>query len=80
MHMSADGHGDKMPSCNQPLTHRAVMVLAASFEVRPREVDARTVSAWQEPADDLVVWLCRQHSWRAEMAVNFLGALLHLRG
>jgi hypothetical protein len=57
------------------------MVLAESFEVRPREVirDARVVSAWLEPADDLVIWLCRQHNWRAEMAVNFLGALQHLR-
>jgi len=51
-----------------------VTLLAEAFETGEQDVlrDVQIVLLWQEPLDDLIVWLCHQHTWRPDIAVNYL--------
>ena len=48
-----------------------------AFALRPEQVmlDAQRIATWTEPGDDLLVWLERDHQWRAERALRYLLSL-----
>ena len=56
-------------------------IVGEACEVGRRELirDARTAWTWQEPADDLVVYISREHGWHAELTVSYLTALQRVR-
>ena len=63
------------------LSHRALAMVGAAYEASWPELirDARTVRTWQEPADELVAHLARQHGWPANLTVSYLAALRRAR-
>jgi hypothetical protein len=60
---------------------RALRIVSNAGEVGWRELirDVRTAWTWQGPADDLVVRICRDHTWPAELTVGYLAALQRVR-
>ena len=69
------------PTVPARFSRRMIRRVAATFELPWRDVvaDARAASAWQAPADELVVWLSERHGWDAELSVLYLAALRGLR-
>jgi hypothetical protein len=66
-----------MTRSRRRLSERQVNIIAESFEMHPALVadDLGVIFSWQEPADELVVWLSARHRWRAECAVSYLTAI-----
>jgi hypothetical protein len=62
------------------LSRHDVMVLAAAYELKRRDIiaDERTAARWNEPADELVAWLSQRHGWRADLSVSYLTTMLQL--
>jgi len=62
------------------LSRHDVMVLAAAYELKRRDIiaDERIAATWNEPADELVAWLSHRHGWRAELSVSYLTTMLQL--
>jgi hypothetical protein len=56
-------------------------LVGEAYEVGRRELirDARTAWTWQGPADDLVVYISRDHGWPASLTVSYLAALQRVR-
>jgi hypothetical protein len=52
-------------------------IISAAFEISLLEIvaDARKVLAWNAPRDDLLVSICGDHGWAAEMGVVYLAWL-----
>jgi hypothetical protein len=59
------------------LSDRDGLTLARSYELNRQDVaaDALVVETWNQPADELVVWLTRRHGWSGELSVSYLTAL-----
>jgi len=59
------------------LSDRDGLMIARSYELISQDVaaDALVVETWQQPADELVVWLSRRHGWRADLSVSYLTTL-----
>ena len=62
------------------LSRHDVMVLAAAYELKRRDIiaDERIAATWNEPVDELVAWLSHRHGWRAELSVSYLTTMLQL--
>jgi hypothetical protein len=71
-----------MPEPGGELSEKDARVIGEAYEVEWHAVlyDAHVVQRWQQPADELLVWLCTRHRWQAEMAVFYLTALRSAEG
>jgi hypothetical protein len=60
-----------------PISHAVARQIAGTFNLPVRDIltDARQVSMWVEPADDLLVSLEHRHGFRARAAVAYLLSL-----
>ena len=63
------------------LSRAQVRLLAEAFELNTAEVmfDELAVETWDQPADELVVWLSDRHEWHAEYSVFYLVYLKSLQ-
>ena len=80
--MTAD-LGQSGSPAEPPISDRAARQIASGFTVSVADVmlDAEQVAGWNDPADDLLVWLARRHGWTARGALAYLLSLrnaLHL--
>jgi hypothetical protein len=65
------------PGPELPIPDSAARQIASSFTLSVADVsaDAREVSMWQGPMDDLLQWLKRRHGFRTRSALAYLISL-----